>query len=133
MGEPERIPERSRSLAAPAGRERVGEVTPSVPRRLTALLPATSPHRPPRTRRLLIAVYRTSGHAALRAATLARICRVEGGYARPDLPQMARSPNGGAIAAVGYLARRCSIRKSATLPRASISFSRLVKPCPSSW
>ena len=26
------------------------------------------------------------GHAALRAATLARSCRTEGGYARPDLP-----------------------------------------------
>jgi len=29
----------------------------------------------------------TSALAALRAATLARICRVEGGYARPDLPR----------------------------------------------
>ena len=30
---------------------------------------------------------RSPGSAALRAATLARICRVEGGYARPDLPR----------------------------------------------
>jgi hypothetical protein len=32
----------------------------------------------------------THASAALRAATLARICRVQGGYARPDLPRWAR-------------------------------------------
>ena len=34
-----------------------------------------------------VAKGRTRAFAAVRAATLARICRGEGGYARPDLPR----------------------------------------------
>ena len=64
----------------------------------------------PHGRRLLRMGRRTTGSAASRAATPPRIRRVEGGYARPDLPRRGRlrSP-GSAASRAATLARICCV------------------------
>jgi hypothetical protein len=63
-------------------------------------------------RRRRVAVARASGRAAedgtdaaLRAATLARLCRAEGGYARPTVPLVARSCRKSCVRVIGMMAR----------------------------